>query len=276
MRALIVLLMVSFLAPAMLMAQPGTDEQLAAQYFQQGDLERALLYYEKLHRKQPTDHYYEQLLKCYLGLKDMDNATKLVKDQLRKRNGDAAFLIDLGTVYEQSGEPEKADKEYEKALRAMTTDPNNVRLMANAFIEANKPDLALEAYERGQRAAPEGINYHYEIANVHALKGDIPRMMTSYMDLLAANEGYLQSVQNALSRYVDLDQQDQRSDALRTELLATYPAGPATYHLHRTAHLDVCPTEGHERRIGSDQGLGQTAGRRGPACDGTCGDRSGQ
>jgi tetratricopeptide (TPR) repeat protein len=226
MRALIVLLMVSFLAPAMLMAQPGTDEQLAAQYFQQGDLERALLYYEKLHRKQPTDHYYEQLLKCYLGLKDMDNATKLVKDQLRKRNGDAAFLIDLGTVYEQSGEPEKADKEYEKALRAMTTDPNNVRLMANAFIEANKPDLALEAYERGQRAAPEGINYHYEIANVHALKGDIPRMMTSYMDLLAANEGYLQSVQNALSRYVDLDQQDQRSDALRTELLRRIQRDP--------------------------------------------------
>ena len=33
------------------MAQPGTDEQLAAQYFQQGDMERALLYYEKLYKQ---------------------------------------------------------------------------------------------------------------------------------------------------------------------------------------------------------------------------------
>jgi tetratricopeptide (TPR) repeat protein len=220
------LILALLLAPAALIAQPGTDEQLAAQYFQQGDLERALLYYEKLHKKQPNDHYYEQLLKCYLGLKDLDSAEKLVKDQLRKRDGAASYLIDLGTVYEQGNEPEKAQKEYEKALRAMTTDQNSVRLTANAFIEANKLDLALEAYDRGQRAAVEGISYHYDIANVHALKGDMPRMMTAYMDLLTENEGYLQSVQNALSRYIDFEQQDQRSEVLRTELLRRIQRDP--------------------------------------------------
>jgi tetratricopeptide (TPR) repeat protein len=44
-------------------------------------------------------------------------------------------------------------------------------------------------------------------------------MVSAYMDLLATNEAYLQSVQNALGRYIDLAARDERSEALRTELL---------------------------------------------------------
>lgn len=57
------LLLLLFLLPAALGAQPGTDEQLATQYFQQGDYERALLYYEKLYRQNNTPFFYDQLLK---------------------------------------------------------------------------------------------------------------------------------------------------------------------------------------------------------------------
>jgi tetratricopeptide (TPR) repeat protein len=226
MRTLLTLLLLLLLPFGAVMAQPGTDEQLAAQYFQQGDMERALLYYEKLYRKQPTDHYYEQLLKCYEGLKDLERAEKLVKEQVRKRDGDPRFLIDLGSVYDQNGLAEKADKEYEKALRMMGTDQNAVRQTANAFIRVNKLDLALEAYKRGQRATTDGLSYHYEMANVHALKGDFPSMVTAYMDLLALNEGYLQSVQNSLSRYLDFEQADGRTEILRTELLRRIQRDP--------------------------------------------------
>lgn len=225
MRNLFILLL-TFLSIGTTLAQPGTDEQLAAQYFQQGDMEKALLYYEKLYRKQPTDHYYEQLLKCYEGLKDLEQAEKLVKEQLRKHNGDPRYLIDLGSVYDQNGLPDKADKEYDKALRAMGMDQNSVRLTANAFIRVNQLDLALEAYSRGQRASADGISFHYEMANVHALKGDFPSMVTAYMDLLALNEGYLQSVQNALSRYLDFEQADERTEILRTELLRRIQRDP--------------------------------------------------
>jgi len=226
MKHLLILLLLACTAAGPLRAQPGTDEQLAAQYFQQGDLERAALYYDKLHRKQPSDHYYNQLLKCHMGLNDLQSAEKLVKEQLRRRNGEARFMIDMGRVFEAGGEAEKAQKEYEKALKGMRDDQNSVRNTANAFLEANKPDHALEAYQRGQRNAQEGVNYHFEIAGVHAQRGDLPAMMGSYMDLLSANEAYLASVQNALARYVDFELQDQRSDALRTELLRRIQRDP--------------------------------------------------
>ncbi len=200
-------------------AQPGTDEQLAAQYFQQGDFAKAVLYYEKLHRRQPTEFYYEQLLKSFTALKDHDRAEKLVKDQMRRANGEPRYTIDLGSVFKQAGEPEKAGKEYDKALKQMKPDQVSIRQVANSFLQANETDRALEAYQRGEKMLPQGMTFAYEVAGLYGTKGDVPRMVGSYMDLLTVNEGYLQAVQNALSRSIDFNVADERSEILRTELL---------------------------------------------------------
>lgn len=213
------LLLVFALLPALLQAQPGTDEQLAAQYYQQGDYERAVLYYEKLYRKQPTDYYYEQLFKSYSGLRNIEAAEKLVKDHQKKRSNDPRFPIDLGSLYRMTGQDDKAMKEFDRAMKMMQPEQGSIRGMANAFQRVNELDLALEAYDRGQKMIKDGQVFHYEVANLYALKGDVPRMVTAYMELLSANEAYIQAVQNSLSRYLDFEQSDERTELLRTELL---------------------------------------------------------
>lgn len=217
-RALTLLLLLALAAPLRLGAQPGTDEQLAAQYFQQGDFERAVLYYEKLYKKQPTPYYYEQLFKSYVELQRYDEAEKIAKDQQRKSD-DPRYLVDLGTLYKLMGQDEKGRQQYEKALKQVNGDANRVRLVANAFTRASEFDLAIDAYERGQKQVKDGTSFHYEIANLYAAKGDVPGMIRGYMDVLSVNEGYIQSVQNSLSHYIDFGKRDERSDLLRTELL---------------------------------------------------------
>jgi tetratricopeptide (TPR) repeat protein len=207
-------------------AQPGTDEQLAVQYFQQGEFGRALLYYEKLYRQQSTDHYYDQLLKCHMALQDFESAEKLVRDRMKRNGNDTRYPIDMGHVLKQAGQPEKAAKEFDRALKMMRTDAQSVRQTANAFQRVNELDLAIMAYEKGQKAMQEGQSYHYELANLYAMKGDVDRMVTAYMDLIATNEAYLQSVQNSLSRYMDFGTRDGRSEVLRTELLRRIQRDP--------------------------------------------------
>lgn len=213
------LLLAALTAPAQ--AQPTTDEQIAAQYFQQGDHEKAILYYDKLYRKQPTPYYYEQLLKSYIATNRTDDAEKLVKEQLRRNDNDPRYLVDLGRVYKHSGEEEKGLVQFDKALKNLRAgDQNSTRQLANAFIKYNEYDRALEAYQRGQRTLKnEAYTFHYEIANLYAMKGDVDNMVSSYMDLLASNPSYLQSVQNALGRYIDFTATDARTEKLRTELL---------------------------------------------------------
>ncbi|MBK7945376.1 MAG: hypothetical protein IPJ85_08745 [Flavobacteriales bacterium] len=223
--ALLLLLLISTATP--LFAQPGADEQLAAQYFQQGDYSKAVLYYERLYKQQPTDYYYEQLLKSQLGVPDLETARKLVRDRMRRNGDDPKLMTDMGHVLELAGENDKAQKEYERALKAMRGDQSSVRSVANAFQALNKLDLALAAYERGQRISSDGMGYLFEIAQLHGLKGDTPKMVSAYMDLLGANESYLQAVQNSLSRQIEFELADARSEVLRTELLRRIQRDPS-------------------------------------------------
>jgi tetratricopeptide (TPR) repeat protein len=222
----LVLLVIALVGARPSFAQPGADEQLAAQYFQQGEYERAILYYEKLYKKQPTPFYYEQLYKSYVALKDLDSAEKLVKEQMRRTNDDSAQLIDLGHLYRLAGENDKAEKEFDKALKQMRADQSSVRGTANSFVQVNEIARALEAYQRGGKMLPEGQSFDYEIAGLYGAQGDIPAMVSAYMDLLVVNEGYIQAVQNALSRTLDFSVADERSEILRTELLRRIQKDP--------------------------------------------------
>lgn len=220
---LLALLMCSFSS----LAQPGMDEQLAAQYFQQGEYEKAILYYEKLYKQQPTDYYYEQLFKSHVGLQDLDAAQKLVKDRMRRNDEDPRYPIDMGTVLKMAGEPEKAQKEFEKALKMMRAEQASVRSVATNFQRVEELDLALQAYERGQRMLNDQMSFHFEIASLYAQKGDVPKMVNAYMDLLSVNEAYIQAVQNALSRFLDFTVADARTETLRTELLRRIQRDPS-------------------------------------------------
>lgn len=206
-------------------AQPGTDEQLAAQYFQRGEYDKAILYYEKLYRKTPTPYFYEQLYKSHVNLKQYDEAEKVVKDQL-KHVEDPKVLVDLGALYRMMGETDKSAQQYDKALKSLTSDANRVRQVANAFQRENEFDRALDAYTRGQKLVKDGTNFHYEIAVLYGAKGDIEGMVREFMEVLAVNQGYIQAVQNSLGRAIDFEKKDARSEVLRTELLRRIQRNP--------------------------------------------------
>mgnify|MGYP000847541881 CR=1 FL=1 len=200
------------------MAQ-ATDDQLAAQYLQAGDFERAALYYQKLYKQQPSPFNYEQLLKCQLALKQYEEAQDLTKEMARKQ-GDPRYLVDQGAVLKLAGEPEKGEQLFDKALKGMKDDQNSVRGLANAFQKYNELDRALATFERGRRSVKNDPNaFLFDLAQLYAAKGDLGAMVGAYMDLIGSNPSYLQTVQNGLARSMDLAKRDTRTDLLRTELL---------------------------------------------------------
>ena len=224
-KHLLIILFIAFAAVGPLTAQPGTDEQLAAQYFQRGEYDKAILYYEKLHRKTPTPFFYEQLFKSHVQLKQYEQAEKVAKDQL-KRGEDPKYFVDLGALYRMMGQNEKSAQQYDKAIKSLSSDANRIRQVANAFQRENEYDRALETYTRGQKLVKDGTDFHFEIATLYGAKGDIAAMVREFMDVLAVNQGYIQSVQNSLARAIDFGKKDERSDLLRTELLRRIQRDP--------------------------------------------------
>jgi len=197
----------------------GTDQQLAQQYFDQGDFERAALYFDKLYKEQPSAANYEYLFKCRVALGQHEEAAKLAKDQQRRSN-DPRYLVDMGSVAKLMGDTAKAEEYFNKAVKGLKDEVNSVRALARAFEKAGEPDRALSVYERGKRVIKDGgWSFDYEIAQLYAAKGDVKAMISTYMDLLAANPSYLQAVQNGMARYIDFTRDDERTEMLRTELL---------------------------------------------------------
>lgn len=200
-------------------AQPSTDEQLAAQYLQNKEYDKAAVYYEKLFSKNPIPLYYSNYLLCLVESKEYKKAEKFVKRQVKQHPEDLGYLVDLGRVYHAEGDESKAKDEYEKAIRELKPDQNQVFTLARAFEEVQEWDYAIETYKKGRKFFRETYPFSFELAEVYGKKGDDVAMISELLDVLETNESYIQSVQNSLQTSFGAYADSKKNELLKSELL---------------------------------------------------------
>jgi tetratricopeptide (TPR) repeat protein len=206
-------------------SQPGTDEQLAIQFFQNHEYDKALEYYEKLYNKKSTQLYYAPYLNCLLETKDFKKAEKIVRKQMKQNPENLNFAVDLGTVYNRAEQPEKAKSAWEQAVKQVKSD-DQVFSTATAFLSIREYDFAIATYLKGRRISANNYPYSFELAEIYKLKGDRLSMINEYLDVLADNDSYIQSVQNALQTSFGNDADSQQNEMLKTELLKRISRSP--------------------------------------------------
>lgn len=222
------LLLVFFLLTAQsLLAQPSSDQQLAVQYFQSGEYDKAVLYYEKLYNKNSSEFYYNYYLRCLIELKQYKEAEKLVKKQQKKNPGNLRYYVDLGDLYKTQGDEAKAKKEFENGLKDLTGEVQQVKMLANAFREKNENDYALRTYEKGEKLSGGVMKYRHEKAEIYNLKGELALMIEEYLGMVDDNPANLTRVQNALMLSIGFeDPENDRVEMLRTEILRRVQKNP--------------------------------------------------
>ena len=196
-----------------------SDKELAEYYFNNGEYEQAKLYYERIYRSDRSNKVYENYLQCLVAMEQLDEAEKIVKKKLKSAKNKANAHVDLGNLYNKFGEDEKAEEEYNDALKELNPGRSNAVKLANAFIKINEFKLALDTYEKAQRISNDGYEYHYELANLQGMMGNHEAMVESFMDLLIVSPNYVQTVQNALNRNLNLSENEEKADMLRQALL---------------------------------------------------------
>lgn len=221
------LLMLSVI-PAM--AQPADDVQLATHYFQEGEFEKALMYFEKLYDESPDEYIYQQYLVCLVELDRLDEAEKLAKKQLRKDKKNVDVLIDLGYLYKLQGDEKKAYKQYDEVLKHIQPSRNNVVDVANKFSGINEYDYAIEAYEQGKKMMKGAYSFNFEIASIYGAQGNYEKMVDEYLELLEVNPGYKQTIQNALNRTLNFEENEEHAELIRKRLLQKVQKNPNNIH----------------------------------------------
>ncbi len=203
--------------PIPLLAQ---DEQLATQYLQNKEYDKAVVYFEKLFNKKDGAVFYNPYLLCLTKLEQFDKAEKLIKKQIKQNQQNLRFIVDLGTFYSDRKKTSDAQSQYEKAIKQLNT-PNQQQIfdLANAFLEVQQWDYAIETYKRGRKLLNGFYPFSAEIADVYSKKGDIEGMVNEYLSLLAFGDDQLQTVQNGLQPSFGEDKDEKKNEIIKNALL---------------------------------------------------------
>lgn len=204
----------------------GSDEELATYYYQNGEYEKALLYLEDIYKKNPSDTYFQYYLKSLTEMDRNEEAEDLVAKHLKKRKNKLELYVELGHLLEVNGKVDKAESQYDKAIKELGTSRSQAKKLAEAFVRYGKNERALETYDRARKVSTDSYPYSYEVASLYGTMGDHEHMIDEYMKLIAYNKSYVRTVQNNLSRSFDFQSDDPRVDMLKESLLKSVQANP--------------------------------------------------
>jgi TolA-binding protein len=208
-----------------------TDRQLADQYLNNGEFDKAAVLYDKLYDRDPWGTY-PNYLRALLGLKNYSEAEKLVKKMIKKSastNNIATGLtyqVDLGFVYETAGDKDKAKQTYEKAIKSLEPDQGQIISLANAFYGHQNWDYALATYLEGKRLLRGFYSFFFETAEIYFQKQDYTKMIDEYLSSVEENPTYQQNVQNIMQSRLGNDPDGSRNNLLRQALLRRIQRNP--------------------------------------------------
>ena len=130
------------------------NDQLALDYFEKGEFEKAVILYEEIHTKQPTNlFFFEKLLHCYRQLQQFDKAENLIEKRKQKYN-QPTMQIELGYNFQLQKQQDKANKFYQLAIDEIQKEPNYAYQLGSNFEKKSLLEWAIKSYELGSSNLP--------------------------------------------------------------------------------------------------------------------------
>ena len=198
-------------------AHAQSDRELATYYFEEGSYQQAVLYLEQIWKKDKSEEVYEMYYASLVAIDDFERAEDLVKKRIKTKGNRATAYVDLGELYVRFDRREQAMEAFNEALALLGPGAANAQQLANAFVELNELDLALEVYEKSAAMGTQGLAYN--LANLQGIRGDYPGMLASYCELLHERPTYLRTVQNSIHRTTRFYENPEMAGLIRTALV---------------------------------------------------------
>ena len=231
MRVVLFVMSMLFLLPTISVAQTDTDEQLAAQYFKNGEYDKAEVYYKKLYKRYNDEFFFQYYIDCLLKLEDFKEAEKQVEKRIKKE-GDPVLYVSLGQVYKTSDEEKKAQQAYSRALQELPPFQRQIDALADAFLDKGEFEYVIRTYEKGRKMLNGLYMYRFELASVFYRQGNFDLALEEYMDALAEDRTQVTKVKTDLLDIFADDRSNQKRE---------YFEGAVIGRIQRQPQKDVYP-----------------------------------
>ena len=211
---------------ALLFTVSAQEDFLAKQYFEDGEFEKAVVFYEKLVKKSPrrTD-YMQGLVACYQQLERYGDAKRFLTEQLEGRRPHPTLLIELGYNYTLQDSTAQANLYYDQALNFITENPNYGYPLGSYFQKYSLLDRAVSAYQTAMEINPE-LDYNFQLARIYGEQGNVDKMYRSYLNLMSNGRTSKSNILRSIDAFISSDAESHNNIALKTILLENAQQNP--------------------------------------------------
>ncbi len=210
-----------------LFAQTYQEEQLAMEYLQNGEYEKALPFFEKFYKNESKNKvYYKNYVDCLIKTENVKEAEKVIKKQSRDYPREQSYKIDLGEFYRNTGDTKKSKTIFEDAIKDLPPYVDQIEELASAFLLIGETDYAIETYLKGRKLVGDIPTFHYSIAELYASKNEYEKMTSELLDVLKVDPFEIEPLKSALLTILDDDPGSQLNTIFREAVLKEIQKNP--------------------------------------------------
>lgn len=207
-----------------IMAQSHEDIELANEYYQQGDLEKAKILYQEL----AQNPYNVQLIATnYLTLlkstAEFSEAEKFLTNAIRRFPSNIQFQSNLAGVYAESGDLGKLDKYITDLRKESRSNPFQLSILAQYLANEQLYEQALLFFQDSREVRNNPTVHALEMASIYRMINDKSSMIEEYLNYASDSPNRLSYIKNLLQSFI---QEEEELDELENTLIRKMQENP--------------------------------------------------
>ena len=215
---------ITLLLTGSLFAQSQDNIQLAAEYLQQGELEKAKLIYDEL----AQDPYNTQLIASnYLtlleSLEKSTEAENFLKKAIKSFPNNMQYRANLAGLYHQTGNESKFRSYVETLYKNAKSNPFQLGIIAQYLVTEELYPQAINFFNQSRSLRGDLSVHALELASVYRIMGNNGLMIEEYLNYASDSPNKLSYVKNLLQNFISNEEDLEEMESTLIRKMQEHP-----------------------------------------------------
>ena len=202
-------------------SQRQVDEQLARNFFNNKEYDKAADLYQQLYINHRYYNYFSQYIECLIFLDKFDEAEKDLRSFIKNDNTTNKWRssVILAYVLFRNNEKDKSDKVLKKLINELPADKSVFIQIANVMNAKDFNEFAIMLYDRGAGISSMNCKFYMEKAQAYLSMTDFEKATENYLLHLEEDPSDYDVVKSRMSYMLRYNIDDSVIDDIRFALL---------------------------------------------------------
>lgn len=198
-------------------SNPEQSIQLAQQFSDKGEYDKVVDIYQKLEgNSELFFEIYEDYRNALRQLKDTKSEEALINKAYLISGKDPIHLFQLALFFEATKSEKEAQKQLDKALKALKNNSYQIFKITKLLIDANHPEWAKQVFLKGKEVFKDPTAFDLDLAYIEGILGNFRSMSISLIQYAIAHPSEVNNVTQLVEP--SLEKKD-NADVFEEELL---------------------------------------------------------